>query len=633
MPSVKQKVPVEAQFDAPPAATPMTALRGGWQLAKSLIAYAPRRMALAILLLLIAGVTEAFGILMLIPLLHIVGLDEQQADGNPVAEAVTRAANALGVELSLVTVLLTFLVLAVIRTATAWQREMLLTKIRLGFIDRTRERLYAAMAQAKWEHLLGHRQSNILHTVTSSVNRIGGAAFTLLQLAVSSLLALMQLAVAASISPMVTGIVLATGLVMLAATYPLTLHTRKLGEQLTRANRGIFASSTDFLAGLKLAKSHGAVQGHVEHFAKTLSAARQRQLEHTWMSSATRAALNLATVVILVGLVWFAASYAAATTTELAILALIFARITPMLSGLQNNAQQLANSLPAYEYAQSMREDFQQAAESGWARHPASSPASRIALQAQLAVRHVSFTYGKGTWALDDVSLDIPAGEMTVIAGPSGAGKSTLADILLGLLTSSAGKPGLANAETHRGQVLIDGVPLTERNLSAWRQSVAYAPQDPFLFHDSIRANLLWARPQASDAELWDALRRSVADEFVTALPQGLDTLVGDRGSWLSGGERQRIALARALLRRPSLLLLDEATAHLDAATERQVAVALRSLPEGATVVAIAHRTGLMEVADGIVLMQAGRVADVGTWRELAPRLRASSVDGQGRSL
>lgn len=633
MPDSEQKAPPEAQFDAPPteALSPMAAFRGSRQLAKSLIAYAPRRMALAFLLLLTAGVTEAFGILMLIPLLHVVGLAEQQADGNPVAEAVAWAASAVGVELSLGTVLLAFLALAAIRAATSWQRDMLLAKVRLGFIDRFRERLYAAMAQAKWEHLQSRRQSDVLHTVTTSVNRMGGAAFILPQMAVSGLLALMQLAVAASISPTVTGLALATGAAMFAATHPLTLRTRKLGERLIRANRRMFASSTDFLAGLKLAKSHGLVQPQVEHFGRTLSAARKRQLEHTWATSATRAALNLATAVILAALVWFAASRAATPMAELAILALIFARITPMLSQLQNSAQQLANSLPAYEQAQSMREEFRQAAEPQRA-HP-QPPAPRIRLKAQLAVRHVSFSYGKGAWALDDVSLDIPAGKMTIIAGPSGAGKSTLADILLGLLAPSAGKPAQAEEQTRPGQVLIDGAPLAERNLPAWRRSVAYAPQDPFLFHDSIRANLLWARPQASETELWDALRLAAADEFASLLPQGLDTLVGDRGSRLSGGERQRIALARALLRKPTLLLLDEATGQLDAATERQVVTALRSLLERSTVVAIAHRRGLMEVADRILLIEAGRVAEVGTWRELAPRLGTCSVDGQGRPL
>ena len=633
MPDGEQKAPPQAQSEAPPAEalSPMAAFRGSRQLAKSLIAYAPRRMALAFLLLLTAGVTEAFGILMLIPLLHVVGLTEQQADGNPVAEAVAWAASAVGVELSLGVVLLAFLALAAVRAATSWQRDMLLAKIRLGFIDRFRERLYADMAQAKWEHLQSRRQSDVLHTVTASVNRMGGAAFILPQMAVSGLLALMQLAVAVSISPTVSSLALATGAAMLAVTHPLMLRTRKLGERLTQTHRRMFASSTDFLAGLKLAKSHGLVQPHVEHFGRTLSAARKRQLEHTWTVSATRAALNLATAVILVALVWFAASRAATPMAELAILALIFARITPMLSQLQNNAQLLANNLPAYEQAQSMREEFRQAAEPQ--RAQPQPPAQRITLKAQLAMRHVSFSYGKGALALDDVSLDIPAGKMTIIAGPSGAGKSTLADILLGLLTPSAGKPAPADEQARPGQVLLDGAPLTGRNLPAWRQSVAYTPQDPFLFHDSIRANLLWVRPQAPEAELWQALRLAAAEEFVALLPQGLDTLVGDRGSRLSGGERQRIALARALLRKPTLLLLDEATGQLDTATERQVATALRSLLERSTVVAIAHRRGLMEVADRILLIEAGRVADVGTWRELAPRLEAYTVDGQGRPL
>ena len=190
---------------------------------------------------------------------------------------------------------------------------------------------------------------------------------------------------------------------------------------------------------------------------------------------------------------------------------------------------------------------------------------------------------------------------MTAIAGPSGAGKSTLADVLLGLLA-----PG-------EGKVCVDGVPLTGPNLHRWRRSVACVPQEPYLFHDTIRANLRWAEPRATEAEMWQALRLAAADGFVAALPDGLDTVTGDRGGRLSGGERQRIALARALMRRPALLVLDEVTGQLDAENERRILEALESLRGHTTVVAIAHRPALLEAADGIVRLESGQVAATGS--------------------
>jgi ATP-binding cassette subfamily C protein len=146
---------------------------------------------------------------------------------------------------------------------------------------------------------------------------------------------------------------------------------------------------------------------------------------------------------------------------------------------------------------------------------------------------------------------------------------------------------------------------------------VAYVPQETFLFHDTIRSNLLWARSEATTEEIHDALRMAAADSFVSRLPQGLDTLVGERGIRLSGGERQRLALARAVLRRPMLLVLDEATSALDSENERKIQQAIESLHGELTIVVIAHRLSTVRHADQIVVMEGGRVAETGTWESL----------------
>ena len=271
---------------------------------------------------------------------------------------------------------------------------------------------------------------------------------------------------------------------------------------------------------------------------------------------------------------------------------------------ITDRPKRLALALPAYTHARDVLRALRDAAE-----EQADDGAPRMTLDDGVAVRDVSFAYAAGTPVLTNVDLDVPAGKITVVTGPSGAGKSTLADILLGLI------------EPDRGRVSIDGKPLAGPNLRRWRRSVAYVPQDPYLFHDTVRANLRWARPEATEAEMWQALRRAAAADFVAALPHGLDTIVGDRGTRVSGGERQRIALARALLTEPALLLLDEATGQLDAATERRILAGLGALRGQMTVVAIAHRSTLLDVADRIVRLESGRVATAGPRCEPAPRL------------
>ena len=654
-------------------------------LASALITYAPRKSVLALLLLLAAGVTEAFGLLMIIPLLHVVGFAARPGEESPVAEAVARAADAAGVELTLPVVLAVFLILAAVRSAVAWQRAVLLAGMRLGFTDRLRERLYAAVAGAKWEFLLGRRRSDVQHVLTGDVNRIGQGAFLLLQLAVTALLALAQIVLAVLISPSLTAATLATGAALLFLTRSLMRRSRTLGEMLTGANRALYGSMTDFLGGLKLAKGYNAEGRHVRHFTETVAVMRERQLAFTRISSAARAGLDMGAAFALAALVWFALSTAALPLPELLLMTVIFARLLPALFRLQQHAQALAHALPAYAHARAMHQALKEAAET-----PAARGGPRMELRSALTVRDASFTYEagaeSGTWVesgtgieagawpcrgtatasgseagaesgtgagigveagsaagfgmgpgaagpvLKNVSLDVPAGKMTAIAGPSGAGKSTLADLLLGLLA-----PG-------EGEVSVDGVPLAGPNLHRWRRSVACVPQEPYLFHDTIRANLRWAEPRATEAEMWQALRLAAADGFVAALPDGLDTVTGDRGGRLSGGERQRIALARALMRRPALLVLDEATGQLDAENERRILEALESLRGRTTVVAIAHRPALLEAADGIVRLESGRVAATGSWRELAAgimaigggdsrRRQAHRVQGQRRDL
>ena len=230
------------------------------------------------------------------------------------------------------------------------------------------------------------------------------------------------------------------------------------------------------------------------------------------------------------------------------------------------------------------------------------------ALTRALTLEGVRATYPDGREALRGVDLTVPAGARVALVGASGAGKTTLFSVLLGFVPPSG------------GTVRWDGTPLSQLKPSSVRGQMAWVPQEPVLFSGSVRHNLLLGRPEATDAELWEALRLAHAEDFVRTLPGGLDEPVGERGARLSGGQRQRLALARAFLCRPSVLLLDEPTSALDAQSEAAVGAGLAALMKGRTVLVIAHRLSTVRDADLIVVLDAGRVVEAGTHAELSAR-------------
>jgi ATP-binding cassette, subfamily B, bacterial len=212
---------------------------------------------------------------------------------------------------------------------------------------------------------------------------------------------------------------------------------------------------------------------------------------------------------------------------------------------------------------------------------------------------------GPSPFNLDGVSFEAHPGELVALVGPSGAGKTTTTYLIPRLYDATAGR------------VTIDGHDVRAVKLSSLGDLVGFVTQETYLFHSSIRENLLFAKPDATESQLMDAARAAAIGDRIAELPDGLDTIVGERGYKLSGGEKQRIAIARVLLKDPRILILDEATSSLDTVSERLIQAALARLTEGRTTIAIAHRLSTILRADRILVFERGRIVERGTHREL----------------
>ncbi len=227
-------------------------------------------------------------------------------------------------------------------------------------------------------------------------------------------------------------------------------------------------------------------------------------------------------------------------------------------------------------------------------------------LRRELRFERVGFTYPNGRIALEEIDFAVPVGNTIAIVGPSGAGKSTLANILLRLRAPTSGR------------ITVDGEDCWEYSPESWHRATALVEQDAFLFHGTLRENILYGCDGIDEATLGNVLTAAHLTDVVSALPDGLDTLVGERGAMVSGGQRQRIAIARALVRNPSILILDEATSHLDSVSERLVQQALHNASRGRTTIVIAHRLSTIRDADRLIVLESGRIAEQGTWGTLA---------------
>jgi ATP-binding cassette subfamily C protein len=560
----------------------------------------PGRSALTLVSLLFASVAEGLSLLFLLPSLNLLTSDAAQGPGNGLSglgHMLTEALSAIGVTPTVGALLVVIVICLALKTVF-----LLLANAQVGYTvahvaTALRLSLLRSLLAARWEFY-------VRQPVGSLTNAIGTEAMRASQAYVQgakTLVVLIQAIVFAGVAFFVTWqgalLSLAGGGMVLYGLRRLVRTAHHAGMRQTQLLKSLLTRLADSLQSVKPLKAMareelvGSLLGSDN---KRLNRALRQDVIST---EALSAAQDLAMGLIITSGLYVALIQWKLPFNAMLVMILVLARSLASLGKTQRLYQKMKSYESAFWSLQAVIEDASRARET-------SLEGTSPRLENSVRLNNVSFGYGKIS-VIWNASLTVPAGSFTAIMGPSGAGKTTIADLIIGLL------------RPQQGEILIDNVPLEQIDLRQWRRMIGYVPQESLLLHETVLWNVTLGDPEVNEADVEAALRAAGAWEFVAELPQQIHSSVAERGTALSGGQRQRIAIARALARRPKLLILDEVTSSLDPQTEAAICQTLQGLRGGLTILAISHQPAVVEAADRIYRIQSGEVILVRDGREL----------------
>lgn len=565
----------------------------------------PLKIATFGFLALITAFFEGFGLAMFLPLLQFI---EKQGDlsvlahGSRVWPFLMAFFQMLHLPITLIGLVGIVMTLIFCRVLCIYFRQTYTAWLSQDILHTTRTKIFTSCLNASYGYLDSMNTGNLLNLATTEAIRVRAYFQSIFECSAHSVVVTGYILVLLWLSTSMTlmaVIILATAGVVVGYQ---VRHTKRLSLKTRDRNKEFSSQLVERLGAFRLIKLTATEKREIDGLSKSSDQVRQFNF---WLAKLNaRVDLFLEPMVVVGGL---AILYLAVVTLRLSLpqiglFMLVLLRILPLSKEIMKSRQNfLANSggLIAVQEGLAVMDQAKE-------DNPGTTPFTR--LSRDIRFEHVTFTYpSQPNPAIQDLSITIPAGKMTALVGPSGAGKSTFIDLLAGLRLPQTGR------------ILFDGVPMEDYALHSLRQGMAFVSQDTFIFNDTIRNNLAFIRPEASEADIKKAMDQALVSEFVDRLPQGWDTVLGERGTRLSGGQKQRLSLARALLQRAPILVLDEATSALDSEKEMDIQAAIRDLRgEGrVTLVVIAHRLSTIREADTIIVLDQGRVVEQGPHSKL----------------
>jgi len=539
-------------------------------------------------LLGVSGILEGISVITLVPLLEVAASDGTGTGGG-VGEVVGKVLSWVNLEPTMAA-----LVALVVLGVTLKAVFLLIASQQIGFtvakvtLD-LRLDLVRSLLKARWSYF-GDQPIGVYANSISRETVRSAMAYREACAILSGLFQVMAyVAVSALLSWQVTVIAMATGAILLRGLRRFIAMGRRAGEEELELTRSLVARLVDALQGIKPMKAMARedlfwplLEGEVEQ----LNRAQRRNVV---AGESLRAFQEPIVTLVMGGCLVVLLTVADRSFSAVMVLAFAFYRLMSAINTLQMKYQFMANGESSFW---SLRQEIDNAT-AAEERHPGTRQPD--GLEDAIELRNVSFSYDE-LKVLDGLNMRVPAKQITALIGASGSGKTTILDLITGL---------------HRpaeGDVYIDGVPLGELDLKEWRKRIGYVPQDVFLFHDTVRRNITLGDDSIPDDRVVQALKDAGAWDFITRNPDGLDAIMSPQGFGLSGGQRQRLAIARALVKNPVLIVLDEATTGLDSRTEAAILETLGTLRGRVTVLAISHQPALREAADLVLELERGEV-------------------------
>ena len=537
--------------------------------------------------LIIGGLLEAIGVGSILPLAGML-FEGGKSGGSPFEAMVNTGLDWLGIAPTLVNLLLTVLAIIVLRSLILFGAITYAGISSARVTINLRRKLLKAIFAARWAFYAEHSGGKIANSLGNDATRAGDAYLLSAHACASAAQVIGYSAVALFINWRVAAAALAGGVLLSLVSFRLLRTTKRAGFKQADRTSALAAETADMLQNIKPLRSMDRHAALMENLSTLLRRLKKALFTRYVARFGLLYGNDMFVAAILCLGAGLALSYQLVSPAQLLVIGVLFFQVIAYV----NKFLKYLQSAMEFEGSHVRLSEFIAEAEAN--REPITG-SKEPQSAASCHFRNVTFFHGDRK-IVDDVTLTIPARKITVIQGPSGSGKTTLIDLLIGFHKPSA------------GQILIGTDPLQDISLPLWRKTIGYVPQELSLFHDTVKANITLLEPDIADEMIQSAIRLAGVDEFLNQLPHGLDTDVGELGGRLSGGQRQRISLARALVRQPEILVLDEVTSALDPVTEAGIVKNIAALRGRYTVIAITHRPAWTEIADRLYTLKGGKL-------------------------